>query len=217
MPSEHAKSTGPGREYLRALLAERNQHPDRVADIDRLIEETFRRKVAILVLDMSGFTRLTLKYGIIHYLAMIEQMDNAARPAVAQNGGIVIKQEADNIFAVFATPAAAIEASRDILIAFGAVNSVVPDDRDLYASFGIGYGDILVIDDHDMFGSEVNAACKLGEDLAERYEILLTPAAYEALPDGRYLFEPKHFSISGVKLDSWKLLGVVEDDSLPMD
>ncbi|HQR39340.1 MAG TPA: adenylate/guanylate cyclase domain-containing protein [Blastocatellia bacterium] len=217
MPSEHAKSTGPGREYLRALLAERNQHPDRVADIDRLIEETFRRKVAILVLDMSGFTRLTLKYGIIHYLAMIEQMDNAARPAVAQNAGIVIKQEADNIFAVFDSPAAAIEAARDILIAFSAVNTVVPDERDLYASFGIGYGDTLVVDDHDMFGSEVNAACKLGEDLADRYEILLTPAAHDAIPPNLYTFEPRHFSISGVDLASWKFIDVVEDDSVPMD
>ena len=53
---------------------------------------------------MVGFSRLSQKHGIIHYLAMIARMDLAARPAVEGNGGRVVKQEADNLFAVFETP-----------------------------------------------------------------------------------------------------------------
>ena len=39
---------------------------------------------------------------------------------------------------------------------------------------GIGYGRILTIGDQDVFGAEVNAACKLGEDRADSWEILVT-------------------------------------------
>src|SRR4051794_22139304 len=103
-----------GKALLRHLLSQRNQYPERVDEIDALVRSTFERRVAILVLDMSGFSRLTIEYGIIHYLAMIEQMDVASRPAVAANGGRVIKQEADNLFAVFDTPADAVEGALDI-------------------------------------------------------------------------------------------------------
>ena len=47
-------------------------------------------------------------------------------------------------------------------------------------SYGIGYGDMLDLDD-DMFGLEVNLASKIGEDLARPGEALLTPSAAAAL------------------------------------
>ena len=166
----------PGRALLREMLRERNQAPQRAAEIDRQILATFQRRLAVLVLDMCGFSRLTSKHGPLFYLSMIVQMEEAATPAVLNNGGRVIKQEADNFFAVFDAPAAALEAALDVFVAFRAVNSVVPDDRDIAASVAIGYGDLLDVGD-DVWGDEMNAACRLGEDLACRDEILLTPAA----------------------------------------
>ena len=191
----------PGKPQLKLLLAERNQYPDRIAEIDARIYATFQRRAAVLVLDMSGFSRLTIEYGIIHYLAMIEQMDTVSRPAVMANNGHVIKQEADNLFAVFRNPTDAVEAALDILRAFDAVNSVVPDERDLFGSIGIGYGDLLVIHEEDVFGSEMNLASKLGEDLAERSEILITAAAFAALTPDRFVLEPRSYDISGVAID----------------
>ncbi len=188
------------RTYLKRLLAERNQYPERRAIIDEQLRQAFERKVAILALDMSGFTRLTDQYGIIHYLAMIHQMQESAGPAVTGNGGQVIKQEADNLFAIFECPVHALEAALDIFRAFEAINSVVPDHRDIYGCIGIGYGNTLVIGDEDLFGSEMNLASKLGEDLAQRMEILLTPSAYEALPAECYSCQPVEFSTSGMEL-----------------
>jgi class 3 adenylate cyclase len=46
---------------------------------------------------------------------------------------------------------------------------------------GLGFGRVLRIGDSDVFGAEVNAASKLGEDTAKAYEILVTEAAYQAL------------------------------------
>lgn len=189
---------------MRRLLSERNQFPGRQADIDRELRDSFERKAAILILDMSGFSRLTVQYGIIHYLAMIHQMEEAARPAVSGNGGVVIKQEADNLYAIFDNPAHALDSALDIFRAFDAVNSVVPPERDICGSIGIGYGETLVIDDKDMFGSEVNIACKLGEDLACKSEILLTSSAHNALPSGRYVCTPVTFEISEMRIECYR-------------
>ena len=192
-PRPHPRS---GHKLLQRLLGIRNQFPDHRDDIDNQLRDAFQRNVAVLVLDMIGFSRLTVEHGIIHYLAMIHQMNEAARPAITGNGGVVIKQEADNLYVTFDDPALALEAALDIFRAFDAVNSVVPPGRDIFGSIGIGYGATLVIDNEDMFGSEVNLACKLGEDLAAKGEILITEAAYSALPPDRYICSPATFSIS---------------------
>lgn len=203
-PLPSTPGSGSDRDLMRRLLSERNQLPERQADIDRELRDALERTVAILVLDMSGFSRLTVQYGIIHYLAMIHQMEEAARPAVIGNGGVVIKQEADNLYAIFDNPRQALNAALDIFRAFDAVNSVVPPERDIFGSIGIGYGKALVIDDEDMFGSEVNIACKLGEDLASKSEILLTSSAYDALPAGHYVCTPVAYEISEMKIECYR-------------
>ena len=194
----------PGRAYLRRLLSERNQYPDRAAQVDAEIRKSFERMVAMLVLDMSGFSRLTAKHGIIHYLAMIEQMEGTVRPAVKTNRGQVLKQEADNLFAVFGNPADALEAALDIFRAFEAINTVLPDERDIQGAIGIGYGETLVVGEEDLFGPEMNFASKLGEDIAIRKQILLTKAAYSALPQERYRFSKHSVEISGVQLEYFR-------------
>jgi adenylate cyclase len=197
----------PARAQLNGLLLERNQTPDRIEEIDREIVEKFQRKVSMLILDMCGFSRITSSHGIIFYLAMIQQMESAAAPAVEQNKGEVIKQEAYNLFAFFPTPQDALEAALDIFRAFEAMNAVVPDERDIYGSIGIGFGDTLVIGDEDLFGDEMNRASRLGEDLAGQQEILLTPSAYEALPEGLYRFESVRFQDLGDETTAYRFLG----------
>ena len=104
----------PGRVLLRGLLTERNQHPERIEEIDAKIRSHFERDLTVLMLDMVGFSRISRKLGIISFLAMIAEMYMAARPAVVGNGGRVIKLEADNLFAVFDNPTQALEAALDI-------------------------------------------------------------------------------------------------------
>ena len=203
-----------GLALLKSLLRERNQFPARADEIDRRLAAAFERRAAVLVLDMCGFSRLTARRGIVFYLSMIVQMEDAARPAVANNGGIVVKQEADNLFALFHTPAEALEAALDIFLAFRAVNSVMPDDRDIRGSIGIGYGDLLVVGDdpdagrvEDVFGHEMNLASRLGEDLASGAEILLTPAAFAALPPGEYATEAVRYDHRGEEVACHRFVG----------
>lgn len=174
--------------YLHALLAKRNQSSTEHAEIDAAIEQAFVRTVSMLVLDMCGFTSTTSRHGVIHFLALVHRMEQAARPAIIGNGGEVIKQEADNLFAVFGNPQQALEAGLDILRALDAMNAVQPAECALNVSIGIGFGPTLVIAGNDLFGAEMNLACKLGEDIAACKDILLTPSAMAALPPARYLF-----------------------------
>lgn len=186
--------------YLHQLLSHRNRFPASAAEVDAAIGQAFVRNVAILVVDMCGFSRITQSHGIIHFLAMIHQMEQAARPAIEGNGGQVVKQEADNVFAVFSTAEQALEAALDTLRALHAMNAVLPPERALHISAGIGYGPSLVIADEDLFGAEMNCACKLGEDVATAGQILLTAAAHAALPAGRYACAPARYQVSGLDL-----------------
>ena len=164
---------------LAKLLDARNEHPESLAEIDGEIWRRFGHTRAVLVLDMCGFSRLTMRYGITHFLAMIRRLQTLVRPVIAEGGGRLVKTEADNVFATFDDVPPALATARAIQRSLDAANTYLPEDWDLHAGIGIGYGPILLIGDQDLFGSEMNVASKLGEDVAARGEILLSSAARE--------------------------------------
>ena len=192
------------RTNLEQLLHERNENPENMAEIDAKINATFRQEHTILVMDMSGFSRTTVRYGIIHFLAMIHRMHGIVKPIIAECGGTVVKEEADNIFAVFPDVKSAVESAIESLKQTVAVNTTLPPDMDIYLCIGIGCGDVLMLEGEDMYGSEFNLAAKLGEDLAERGEILLTSAAFEKFEGDKQDWERIDFSISGLDLVAYK-------------
>jgi class 3 adenylate cyclase len=201
------------REELSRLLQERNEYPDRIEQIDARIRQTFGETRAVLVMDMSGFSRMTIKHGIIHFLAMIHRMNQIVAPTVREHGGRVIKFEADNAFATFDTVEAAVEAAIDISRRFSAANTMLPEEMDMHGKFGIGYGEILIIEDQDLFGSEVNLASKLGEDLAKRGEILLTEAAFAEVEAEGLECEEVSMTISGLQLNVHKVVLKGKDEA----
>ncbi|MGB3266434.1 MAG: adenylate/guanylate cyclase domain-containing protein [Microcoleus sp.] len=192
------------RAYLRELLQQRNERPEKAAEIDAEINATFRQNHAILVMDMSGFSRTTVRYGIIHFLAMIHRMQAIVKPIIAECGGTVVKEEADNIFAVFPDVKSAVKSAIDSLKQTAAVNTTLPPEMDIYLCIGIGCGEVLMLEGEDMYGSEFNLASKLGEDLAERGEILLTDSAFEKLEGDKQNWERVDFSISGLELVAYQ-------------
>jgi adenylate cyclase len=98
----------------------------------------------------------------------------------------------------------AVNSAIDSLKQTGAVNTTLPPEMDIYLCIGIGCGDVLMLEGEDMYGSEFNLAAKLGEDLAERGEILLTAAAFENLAGDKQDWERVDFSISGLELVTYK-------------
>jgi len=188
------------RENLENLLTEIFKHPDRRTEITKTIESIFSQKKAILVLDMSGFSRTTHFYGIIPFLLMIHQMQLICKPCIEGKQGKLIKADADNLFCIFDTVDDAISATRDMKEHLDSANEALSLEQHLYAKFGIGYGDILNVGDEDIFGDEVNLASKLGEDIACKGEVLLTSSARAELGKSDTRTREATVSISGLSL-----------------
>jgi adenylate cyclase len=187
------------RRMLERLLDRRNDHPEQLAEIDAKIRAQFEQTRAILVLDMCGFSRLTTKHGIIHYLSMIRRMQRVVLPRVTAQRGLVMKTEADNVFGVFPDVPQAVAAARSVLTELTDQNRALPEDWDVHVGIGIGYGPLLMVGDHDAYGAEMNFASKLGEDLAEAGDLLLTEAAWARLKQQKRGFTRKLARISGVR------------------
>lgn len=68
--------------------------------LETTLWENYGQEQTVFVLDMSGFSRLTRKYGIIHYLSMVRRMQLTSEPIVKSFDGYMIKFEADNCFAI---------------------------------------------------------------------------------------------------------------------
>jgi len=161
----------------------------------------------VFVLDMSGFSLLTRKYGIIHYLSMVRRMQLTAEPIIKTYEGSLIKFEADNCFAVFPNTLSAIHAAIALQLAFDASNLLTSDDFDVHISCGIDYGKILIIGDQDCFGDAVNRACKLGEDMAAAGEILITQDAIKTIASELdFKLREVNISISGLNIPAYAII-----------
>ena len=172
--------------------------------VEESLWKDFGAEFAVFVLDMSGFSMLTRKYGIVHYLSMVRRMQLTTEPIVKSYGGQMLKYEADNCFAVFPEPLAAVNAAIAMQHAFRAANLLTSDDLDIHISCGIDYGKLLIIGHEDCFGDPVNRASKMGEDVAAAGEILITKEAMQMIPaEAEIMSREISISISGVNIPAY--------------
>ena len=174
--------------------------------IEEALWDEYGAEYAVFVLDMSGFSLLTRKYGIVHYLSMVRRMQLTTKPIVKSYGGSMIKYEADNCFAVFPDPLSAVNAAIAMQHAFRAANLLTSDDLDIHIACGIDYGKILIIGHEDCFGDPVNRASKMGEDLACSGEILVTKEAMQMIPaEAGIKAREMNVSISGITIPAYMI------------
>ena len=141
----------------------------------------FFHRHAIVYTDTADFTVRTARDGILHFLMVFNRAVAGAEPLMRRHRGKLLKVEADSLLMRFPDVDAACRGGVDALEALlRRLNRGRPEDEQLRFSYGIGYGDVLDLEE-DMFGLEVNLASKLGEDLARPGEALLTPGAAAAL------------------------------------
>jgi adenylate cyclase len=194
------------REALRRLLRQFNENVGDREQLEREIQGRFGKNLAILVMDASGFSRMVRAEGIVHFLALLERLERLVTPMVERAGGRILKKEADNLFALFEDPKSALACAIDIVSDFRTINEALPRNEEIYVSLGIGYGELLMVGAEDLYGDQMNIACKLGEDLAQQEEILLTAEAYAAVADAGQQFEERDFGVSGLSLIAYKVV-----------
>jgi adenylate cyclase len=88
--TEGAERTERGREVLRSLLYEYNEHPSERPRILREIHRRFDREHALLIMDAAGFSRTVKAVGIVHVLALLERLERIVRPQVEAHRGRIL-------------------------------------------------------------------------------------------------------------------------------
>lgn len=162
------------------LIDERTRAGSDAAAIDQRIWNLFGQEWAVLFTDLVGFSRQVARFGIIHFLQVILEQKRLLLPIIERHDGILIKLEADSLLVLFRQASSAIACAVAMQQACQALNARrVPEDQ-IILCVGIGHGEVLKIGDEDVYGQEVNAASKLGEDTAKGNEILVTAAARAA-------------------------------------
>ncbi len=192
---------------------------DRLTDFAKTESQAVRQRIeadlwaehgaeqAVFVLDLSGFSRHADKHGIVHFLALIQQMRILLKPLVEDHRGTVVKFEADNCFARFSNPMNAIEAAIECNHTLDALNRTVHQDFEINASVGIDFGWILLVRETDFYGMPVNIASKLGEDIARPGQILVTDHAIRKIgARNDVMTEPHPVSIYDLEIEAHEIL-----------
>lgn len=170
-----------GHDEFDSLIAEFSAAPDAASaeEIRLHIWDKFGTDGTVFISDMAGFSSTSRKVGVCHFLKMIHRARQVIAPIVEANNGVLLKCDADNCYAYFASPDDAIRASFQVNAAFFDANDAYSLGEQINVSIGIDYGRVLLIGDVEFFGDPVNTASKLGEDLAVRDEVLVTNRAIE--------------------------------------
>ena len=171
---------------LELLIEERLQPGSDRDRIDRRIWNLFGEKWAVLYTDLSGFSRRVAEFGVIHFLQTIYESHRLLVPVIQYGNGILLKTEGDSLMVIYRKPDDAVRSAIAMQQRCQRHSANLKAEDQVLLCIGIGFGDVLHIGDDDIYGAEVNAACKLGEDTAKANEILLTgPVAKAiALPEG---------------------------------
>jgi adenylate cyclase len=189
------------------LLLQHSREPDMVSrlGIEQALWREFGAERAVLVLDMSGFSELCERHGIVHYLSMVKRMQATAEPIIGKYDGALVKFEADNCYATFPAVDGALRAALELNAAFQHANEATPDELDIRIACGIDYGQILVLHGRDFYGHAVNRACKLGEDVAIAGEILITAEAAAKLATPHSGATRVQLGVSGIRIEAWSI------------
>lgn len=176
-------ATGASESRLQSLIEERLRPGADRELIDRRIWDLFGQSRAVMFTDLSGFSRKVAEFGIIHFLQVIHESHRILVPCIEQHDGILIKTEGDSMLVLFRSVPRALACSIAMQRAARDYNEEREDAEKILLCIGLGYGDVLRIGDNDVFGAEVNAASKLGEDTARAWEILVTGAVRREMGD----------------------------------
>lgn len=166
---------------LELLIEERLQPGSDRERIDRRIWNLFGERWAVLYTDLSGFSRRVAEFGVIHFLQTIYESHRLLVPVIQYGNGILLKTEGDSLMVIYRSPEDAIRSAIAMQQRCQRHSADHKPEDQVVLCIGIGFGDVLRIGDDDIFGAEVNAACKLGEDTARANEILITGAVAKAI------------------------------------
>lgn len=191
MPYIYEIATSASQDRLEKLIGERLKPGADTKAIDARIWDLFGENWAVMFTDLSGFSRRVAEFGIIHFLQTIFESQRILVPCIDSFDGILLKSEGDSLMVIFRSAAKAVECAAEMQRTASRYNRGKADTDKILLCVGLGFGRVLRIGDHDVYGAEVNAAAKLGEDTAKAWEILVTESVRSGVGDlAGVRFEP---------------------------
>lgn len=180
------------------LIDQLNAHPEHKTELEAQIWQNYGFNKAVLALDMSGFSLTVRRQGIIAYLAKIRKMQHCTQPLISQYQGELVKYSADNLMAIF-------DDCQQALLAAMAISQQC-QQQETPVSIGLDFGRILSIPQQDCYGDAVNIAYKLGEDIADKNEILVSETFFQQLSKHDIAqFEAQDITISGLAFKAYSV------------
>ena len=148
------------------------------------------------------------EHGATRALVAGHDMLHVIRPIVAKHDGVGVEEA----LYIFKDAAKAVSCMIELRRACHAKSIERADDWNVKVlGFGAHKGKLLFVEGTDLhWGDPVNTSSKLGEDIAEDEDILITVPVYEALSGPEFdgcLFAPQQFIKSKVEMTAYSVLG----------
>lgn len=133
-----------------------------------------RRLAAILVADVVGYARLTqLDEEETH--RRWRPLLATASSLIAERGGRIVKTTGDGFVAEFGSVVEAARVALQWLDKLIAQESEIEMSRRIRVRLGLNLGDVVVADDHDIYGDGVNVAARLEQNAAPNTLLVSDP------------------------------------------
>jgi adenylate cyclase len=137
-----------------------------------------RKLAAVLAADVVGYSRLMGRDEAGTLARLKEHRTKCLEPALARNGGRLVKLTGDGVLAEFPSAVDALRASIEFQQAVDQANADQPEEQRIRFRVGLHLGDLLV-DGDDLYGDGVNVAARL-EAEAPAGGIVVSGAIHDA-------------------------------------
>ena len=144
-----------------------------------MLSESTRRLAAVMMADISGYTRLMGADEKGTYVRVQRLFGELIDPTIAEHRGRLIKTRGDGFLAMFDSPVEAVRCAIVIQQSMVARNLELPSAQWIKFRIGVNLGDVIVEPD-DIYGEGVNVAARL-EQLAEPGNIYISGGVYEQI------------------------------------
>ena len=141
-----------------------------------------RKLAAVLAADVVGYSRLMGRDEVGTLARLKERRAQQLEPALARNGGRLVKLTGDGALAEFGSAVDALRAAIEFQQAVEQANAALPEEQCIVFRVGLHVGD-LIVDGDDLYGDGVNVAARL-EAEAPAGGIVVSGALHEA-PAGK--------------------------------
>ena len=139
-----------------------------------------RKLIAVLIADVVGYSRLMSLDEEDTHARLSDFVKAAIEPTITKYRGRLIRSAGDGFLCEFDSAVDAVYCGLDLQELSAEPDAAVAANRRLQFRIGINTGDVIVGDDDDIYGNNVNIAARL-EGLAHPGEIYVTQSVRDQL------------------------------------